>query len=200
MLSRSFRILISVASGVFLGAGGLLSCGSTLRPYAAFSPQRDVALEPSFLTRVYEAEGANAADFLLTDLPRERLRPGAPLNGVSGHLVRVTLLTRPVAGKTPIDSTAINATVTHVVVADGRVGVYSGGGFFDVDGALDGAAVQGRFRGGMVRLAGSTEGFVDLLGAGEIAGSVSAVRDGPVAALLRARVDELVKLATPQSE
>ncbi|MCC6284348.1 MAG: hypothetical protein IT439_03450 [Phycisphaerales bacterium] len=161
----------------------------------AFNTERGVSVEPAFLTRVYQADDPNAADILLTDLPRERLRPGAPLDGVNGHLVRITLFMRPVPGKTPIDSTAINAAITHVVVADGRVGVYAGGGFFRVDGPLDAAAVEGHFGGGMVRLAGSTAGFVDLLGAGEVKGSVSARRDAPLASLLRARLDELVKLA-----
>lgn len=175
-------------------------CSQGGRGYRLRSLQADAEVLPTLAVRVYATADPNTADFFLTDLPREALRPGADLSGVTGHLVRVHMFLNPLAGSTPIASSAFNAAITHAVIADGRIGIYSGGGFL-TPGATPGAASLGAsLSGGTVRLEAATPGFVDLLGAAEVTAHFRAPRDDSFAAVCRARLDQFVKAAQPVGE
>jgi hypothetical protein len=97
-------------------------------------PAASLALRRGPLLAVYAAQDRNTADLYLTDLPMERLSAeDDTLAGLSGTIVHVSIFLVPTAGRTPIDVTAVNASIRQVVIADGVVGVYSGGGFVDVE-------------------------------------------------------------------
>jgi len=98
----------------------------------------------------------------------------------------------PKAGSTPIDFTAANATVHHYVIADGAVGVYSGGGFLLPSSEPTGKSISARLGGATLRLAEQAGPFVDRLGTSRVRGSVSAKRDEETADAIAMRLPFLV--------
>lgn len=158
---------------------------------ASLGERRELRLTPDVV--VYDSDDPTTADFYLSDLPRAALEPGAPLAGVSGNLVHVHMFVRPRAGRTPIDATAMTATVTHVVVAGGEVGVYAGGGFFRPLGESGGGRYGAAVEAGTLRLLRRTGGFRDLLGASRLDAAFHARRDARMAERLSRRLEELMR-------
>lgn len=161
--------------------------------------ESSVGLRPRLATKAYMNEDNSVADIYLTDLSDEALQLRAPLDGVSGTIVHVHLFALPKAGKTPIDDTASTAAVRTLVISNGHLGVYGGGGFMLPSGKPGGKSIGGSIRAASVRLTGSTPGFDDKMGAAEFSASVSAPRDEPRARALASRFEELVRLTTPVS-
>lgn len=142
---------------------------------------------------------ASTADLYFTDLGEESLRVGAPLDGVSGTIVHIHLFAIPKAGKTPIDRTASTATVRTLVIAQGHIGVYGGGGFMMPSGTPGGRTFGGSIAAASIRLTGTTPGFEDRIGAGEFSASVAAPLDDATARRVAARLEELVRYTSPIS-
>lgn len=151
-------------------------------------------LEISYPTRVVLASDSATADFYLTDLPPELWRPGADLSGVSGTLVHLHLFLPPAAGRAPMGENASNLSIRYVVIAGGEIGTYAGGGFFYVDGKLDGRRAGGNFSGASMRLVRASPNFRDILGASRLGGSFSARKDPENAEILRTRLSQLLDL------
>lgn len=149
-------------------------------------------------TSAYVAGDRNTADVYLTDLPAEALDPAADLKGVSGQLVHIHLFLTPKAGSTPIDSTACSASVRHVVIADGRIGVYGGGGFLSPDTSPGDRVLAGRLGDATLRLLSASPEFADRLGPSKLDCAFRAPLDQRLANVLAARLDTILAKATPR--
>lgn len=169
-------------------SGWLGGSGNALR---SSSIETDDTLEPVFPTAVYRYTDENTAEVFLTDLPLDRLADESdPLNDVTGSIVQVQIFLIPWAGRTPIATTALNASVRHAVISQGIAGLYSGGGFVMSDEPGD-DALSGRIRQATLRLAFATPDFADRLGPTRAVGSFSATLDEETAAVLAQRLSRL---------
>ncbi len=148
------------------------------------------AVEPALVLRVYKSEDSNTADIYMTDLP-ELADPSVTSDALAhatGHLIAIHLFIVPKAGKTPIAYTAADMTITHIILADGAVGVYRGAGFLLPSGSPGGTTFGGKTSQATLRPMSATSGFNDLLNWNEARGHVSAMRDEETARALDARI------------
>jgi len=83
-------------------------------------------------------------------------------------------------------------TITHIILADGAMGVYRGAGFLLPDGKPGGASFGGKTAQTTLRPMSATSGFDDLLNWNEARGHISAVRDEETARALDARIAALL--------
>lgn len=185
-------VCIALAFVTWLGgcAGGSSGGVTALRIQ---STDRGTWMAPNYVTAVYRAIDENTADIFLSDIPEaellERMRLGpTPAPESAGTLTHVRLFLAPLAGKTPIDFTASNVTITHIVLAQGTMGVYGGGGFLLPDSSVGSPVFGGTMREASLRLLRSDEGFADLLGLAEISGHIAARRDDTFADSVSARM------------
>ncbi len=178
-----------------LGGCGFSRSGG---PARLQSLQNNGALQSPLPTRVYTARDADSVDIYMTDLPSSVWNAGADVSDMSGVLVHVHMFIRPRAGRTPIADTASTATIRVLVLAQGEIGVYGGGGFF----VNSGNPGKERFRGGVrdasLRLVSATGGFVDRLGAcaftGEVSGTLDTETANAIDRAMRALIAETTSL------
>jgi hypothetical protein len=175
-----------VAAALLLG-GCAVQTGVEVR-----SVQQSAMDAPVMRTAAYTSSDRNTAEVYLTDLDRSQLQPGADLSGISGRIVQIRMFLEPLAGSTPIEASACSVIVRHIVLADGQVGIYGGGGFLNPDRRAGRSRFSGHVRGATLRLTAQTEGFNDALGAATLDARFSARRDEELAALIAARVDDLL--------
>lgn len=141
------------------------------------STSKGHVLDPRFTTRVFTAQDINTADIYLTDIPGLGT-PDAPGQGMTGNILHIHMFLFPKAGRTPIDFTASNTTITHVVLANGAYGVYSGAGFLlPAANPTKGNTLRGNIVDATMAPVSATSGFDDLLGWNELSGSIAATRD-----------------------
>lgn len=157
------------------------------------SVNHSTALTIDFPTRVLKGEDASTANFYMTDLPPEVWRPGADLTGVSGTIVHLHLFLPPAAGKAPMGENASNLNIRTIVVANGEIGVYVGGGFLYLDGTPMGREAGGTVANASMRLSRATTNFRDLLGPSRLSGTFEAPRGDTT--VLAAKVRELIEMA-----
>lgn len=151
------------------------------------------ALTPTIQTAVYGFTDSNTADIYLSDLPPEDLvaRLAQGVEGEPGVVLHLHVFLAPKAGRTPIDFTASNASVTLLVLNGAARGVYGGGGFMLPSSSLGGATIAGEMRQATIRLVESDAGFGDALGLAEVSGDIAARRDDALAARIS---DEMTRL------
>lgn len=183
---------VSVLSGcTFLGGG------DTALTFDARTTNS--ILQPAYTTAVYRAIDENTLDVYLTDLPTDRLveaaegRLSSPLP--PGNITRVHLFLNPRAGYTPIDYTAANASITHIVVSGEIYGVYTGAGFVLPSTTPGDSTFSGKTSGANLRLVSTTPGFEDRLGPSELTGRITAQRDDAKADTLGALVSAMARYA-----
>lgn len=195
------RALIASASVIALLSGcrgGLIGwVGFGGSSYELRSVARQTVLRPSLRLRAYRAEDANTAHFFLTDLSVDDLQRDADLAGITGNIVHIHLFLRPKAGRTPIDSTAFNASIEHLVIANGQIGIYQGGGFMIPGGTPGDRTLGGNLSGATLRLTRATPGLRDLLGPSQADARFSAKLDEETASLIERRLRQLARAATP---
>jgi len=170
--------------------------GSRVDRYGISSREYSAELAPRLTVSGYTHRDENTADLYLTDIPLGELRRGVEIDRLSGHIVHVHMFLMPRAGRTPIETTAFTATVTHAVLAQGEVGVYRGGGFMAVSGEPGDHRFAGTIEDGTLRLERASPGFVDRLGVSELDASFTVTLDQRLAALLRARLTQAIGRAT----
>lgn len=165
-MRRHFIILLLLLPGcAFWRSGGDIRLESMTSPSV---------LKASLTTRVYRSIDENTADFYLTDLHPSDLLPGADLRGVAGQFLHVHMFLDPKAGRTPIDETACTAIIRHLVVADGEIGLYGGGGFMFTSGGSGDSTFGGDIRNASLQLLNYTDDFHDWLGPSYFSGSIGA--------------------------
>jgi hypothetical protein len=190
-------------AGVALAVGllGLWGCGSSEPTFSIVSTKDGLEVAPAFHTAVFTNSDQNTVDVLLTDLPVERLlNPADPMADVSGSIVHVHLFLMPKAGRTPIDDTACNSTVRHMIVAQGALGLYGGGGFLFPNSDADGATFSATLEDASLRLIRRGPGFADRLGGpARASGAFTAQRDDALAKALQGRFGRLSDALTDVS-
>jgi hypothetical protein len=166
------------------------------------SSDSEWALTPEIRTAVYTTSDTAAADMYLSDIPLERLaNPDDDLSGVSGSLVHFRLFLVPRAGSTPIDPTACNITLRHVILASSdkrtrpAIGVYAGGGFLLPAGSPGDRTLGGRLTEVTVRLVHATDGFEEVFTTAVVSGRFSASLNPDAANALAARMRQLTDRA-----
>jgi hypothetical protein len=151
-------------------------------------------VEPDLRTAVYRFRDANTADLYLSDLPPDILidRLASRAAGEPGTLVHCHIFLNPKAGRTPIDYTASNCTLTCAIFTGSSLGVYGGGGFLLPADSLGDATLAGTIRDATLRLVEHDPGFADRLGSARLAGRIAAERDDQLADAISARLTRLL--------
>ena len=175
------------------GIGRTIGVGSGA-PLTITSSTKNTLMSPTLQTRVFMSGDANTANVYLSDLSVDQLANALEQGGagVSGNLIHVHMFLMPKAGETPVEFTAANATIRHYVIADGAVGVYSGGGFFLPTAAPNGDTISARLGGTTLRLAEQSGPFVDQLEVSQLKGGVFAKRDPKAVAAIESRLPMLI--------
>lgn len=169
-------LLLVPSCGTLPGGGSSILFDSTAHNHV---------LRPVFSTQVFTADDINTADVYLTDIPGLGT-PEATGEGMTGNVVHIHMFLYPKAGQTPIDFTASNTTITHVVLANGAYGVYSGAGFLlPSNNPTKGSTFKGHIADATMMPVSATSGFDDLLGWNELSGSIAAKRDDERAEQIR---------------
>lgn len=107
-------------------------------------------------------------------IPYEALADGSARNGTFLH---VEVLWRPKAGATAIVPESTNLSIRYVVVSEGEVGVYGGGGFAWITGGTEeDDSIELNVTGSTISLLDRTPGFVDLLSPAELLGELGATK------------------------
>lgn len=171
------RTRLTAGAVVLAGLVGCAGGGGGASGYRLVSIETRASLSPTLNHGWFHAADENTADIYLTDLPPETLTSPEVLSGATGNIVHVRMLLRPLAGKTPIEPTALTASVVHVVLAGGQVGVYRGGGFMRPSGSTGEQTFGGSIVGGSVQLGAATPGFVDRLGSAQLSTGFRGERD-----------------------
>lgn len=148
-----------------------------------------VVLVGEYITAFYADGDSVETSFVLSDVGLDQLLSG---QFSRGQVVRVDLLWVPKPGATPMDSSATNASIRYVIVADGELGVYAGAGFAVPEGDANGRSLTVHLRDGSLDLLQSTDGFVDLLSPATLTGSFTATHNDQRARQLSAAVRRLV--------
>ncbi|HMN95416.1 MAG TPA: hypothetical protein PKC43_04295 [Phycisphaerales bacterium] len=177
-----------------IGAAAAVALGACSAPagkgsVALTGQGRDPAvLKGSFQLAAY-AVGPIQTSVYMTDLPIDTLVGDEP---ITGQIVHVELLWKPIAGRTPVESTATNASIRHVVFAAGEVGVYGGAGFVSVRGTPGTSQLSLRIYDASMALLESTPGFVDVLTPAMLDGRVVAIASEERTLRVRRVVSQLV--------
>ena len=127
-------------------------------------------LDGGFTSSYYSLDDKNRLTVLLLD--------GSIENPTQVATIR--MFWSPRAGRTPIDSTATNATIHYTIFsgnAGQEVGVYSGAGFVYPIGKTGRDTFTADLWHGTMRLADRSDGFADLLGQAVLNGHLIATRD-----------------------
>ncbi|MBL4591558.1 MAG: hypothetical protein JKY96_06315 [Phycisphaerales bacterium] len=165
------------------------------------SESSSTLFKASLPTRAYTSKDANTADIYLTDLSDEDLtiffQSETNWTSLSGSMVHIHLFLNPKPGKTPIESTAANATIRYIILVDGQIGVYDGAGFILPSKKIGKKTLAGTLRNAPAQLTRKTTGFSDLLGITRIDLSFSAKRNAPKADALADRLNALSSAAEP---
>lgn len=123
----------------------------------------------------YYANGNDVeTSFYLSTVPIEQLLDG---EASQAQIVRIDLLWRPMPGRTPLAATASNASIRHIIISNGEVGIYGGSGFARPLGKPGDDSLTINLREASLQLLDSTDGFIDLLAPARISGTFSAVHD-----------------------
>lgn len=166
---------------------------------------------PMFTTAVYRPVDPQTAEIFLTDLPISRLSDSKDrLGDAAGSIVHVHLFLVPSAGNTPIDITACNVTIRHVLLAGKpkgiaasdtpAMGLYAGAGFVQPSDTIGEDRIDGSLTGASHRIVRSSAGFADLIGTGTLSGTFGAVRDDALARTLAGRMETLIREMTPVAD
>ncbi|MEN0019540.1 MAG: hypothetical protein AAF747_01500 [Planctomycetota bacterium] len=141
---------------------------------------QDAALRPQSNTIAYTSAADNDADIYITDLSPDQLNQDPAT--LTGNVIHIRMFLRPRPSRTPIERTAVNATVRHAVLSCGPIGIYSGGGFLLPRGKPGGKHFSGGIEQASLRLARATPGFADLLGRSDFEAGFRAPNDPELAA------------------
>ena len=159
------------------------SAGSGFSTHASSLEVHSMGLDRVVLradcTTIVCTEGfANEGDIWMTDIPLDQLTSGEYSNG---QIIHLQLLWTPVAGKTPLVSTSTNLAIKYFIISEGKVGIYSGGGFAWLSGTPE--------KGMLLNIEGATvaietptvAGFADRLTPATVVGKVRSVPNQTIA-------------------
>jgi hypothetical protein len=172
---------LAFASGCGIDMGGrvdAVGAGDTAARLASEFPGGTFAIEPAQTTVVF------------SDISYEDLARGTARNG---RFLHVEVLWRPRPGKTPIEPSSTNLSIRFVVVSNGEVGIYVGGGFgFISAGRAGDGEIEIDMTGSSISLVDKTPGFVDLLSPAEMTGTLGAFENAENARATRRAASQFV--------
>lgn len=195
------RLLISTTA--ILAAALTASCIHVPFIHRGDAELRSIAepavLSPDLPVRAYISLDKREADIYLTDLTDEQLTrffdDDASWATFEAQIIHVRMFIQPRAGRTPIEPTAISATVRYAIMSKGEIGVYAGAGFCLPRLDPGGGSFAASLSGADVRLSRATPGFNDPLGPATLSVDFNAPEDPELAATLRERLDALAVYA-----
>jgi len=146
-----------------------------------------VVLQPNCTTIVCTNGFANEGEIWMTDIPLDQLSEGTFSDGQILHL---QVLWTPVAGKTPLTATSTNLSIEHVIIAEGTVGIYGGGGFCWLSGNPE-KGMHVYVEDATIAIQEQSSGFLDLLTPATMNGRVRSVPDSTTARQIATAVELL---------
>jgi hypothetical protein len=182
-----FRAFLLAGAAVLAGCAGPHGGSGDL---AVRSLRDDAVMLPGrFVEAVYWQSPESETSFLLSDVPLSRLAESRP---AEAQVLHIELLWLPKAGATPMDSSATNVSIRHIIISRDEIGVYGGAGFAMPGGSPGDDRLSLSIEDASLALLDATPGFVDLLSPGRLTGSVKAVRDPARARQLHLLVSQYV--------
>jgi hypothetical protein len=183
--TAAFAALAALAASLLAGCGtgmggrvDAVGAGDTAVRLSSEFPGGTFAIEPAQTTVVF------------SDIPYEDLARGSARNG---RFLHVEVLWRPRPGKTPIEPSSTNISIRFVVVSNGEVGIYVGGGFAWVTAGREGdGKIELDITGSSISLVDKTPGFVDLLSPAEMTGTLGAFENAENARATRRAASQFV--------
>ncbi len=134
-----------------------------------------VVLPADYTVAVFANDKIAGTSIMLSDAPIDQVVKGEVRNG---QIMHIELLWVPKAGETPMDPSATNASIRHIVISNGEVGIYGGAGFARPSShPATNDRVTFTFRQASLALQESTPGFVDLLSPTRLTGTFTAQKD-----------------------
>jgi hypothetical protein len=112
--------------------------------------------------------------FMLSDVSPEKMIEG---DIKDGQFMHVELLWVPLAGQTPMDSSATNASIRYIVISKGEMGIYGGAGFAYPYRDPGASSIRVALEDASIQLLQSTAGFNDLLSPAQMTGTFTARLD-----------------------
>jgi hypothetical protein len=185
-------LFVSAATLLVMTCAGCGSLGFSGGSGKLTSVENGSTLSTAFTTKVYRGSESNVADFYLTDLPESVWKEGGDISHLSGSILHIHMFIAPRAGRTPIATTANSATVRWLVISEGRVGMYGGGGFFNKSGDVGDESLGGTLAGSTMRLIHQGPGFADSLGPAVLSVPIDAKRDETTAEALARAISSLL--------
>ncbi|MFM9096768.1 MAG: hypothetical protein ACKOQW_00540 [Phycisphaerales bacterium] len=181
-------IRLAAAAALALGCAGCsIEAGGTVDAVGAADTA--IRLSSQFETGTFAIEPAQTT-VVFSDIPYEDLARGTARNG---RFLHVEVLWRPRPGKTPIEPSSTNLSIRFVVVSNGEVGVYVGGGFgFIRAGRAGDGKIEVDITGSSISLVDKTPGFVDLLSPAEMTGTLGAFENADNARATRRAASQFV--------
>ena len=182
------RMIATAATAwLFASAGCSITPGGAVEMVG--SGDTAVRLTSEFTTGTYAIEPAQTT-VVFSDIPYEELATGTAKNG---RFLHIEVLWRPRAGRTPVEPSSTNLSIRFVVVSNGEVGVYIGGGFAWIDGGKPADEAIGlEITGASVSLVDKTPGFVDLLSPAILVGELGALKNAENARATRRAASQFV--------
>jgi hypothetical protein len=131
---------------------------------------------PTDFTSVFYSHDpeSGTTSFMLSDVDPQRLLEG---DVKDGQILHIELLWTPLAGFTPMDSSATNASIRYIILVDGHLGLYGGAGFAHPSSDPGAATLSVSLKDASIQLMESTSGFVDLLSPAQMTGAFKAKLD-----------------------
>ena len=179
---------LAAAAALALGCAGCsIESGGTVDAVGAGDTA--IRLSSQFETGTFAIEPAQTT-VVFSDIPYEDLARGTARNG---RFLHVEVLWRPRPGKTPIEPSSTNLSIRFVVVSNGEVGIYVGGGFgFISAGRAGDGEIEIDMTGSSISLVDKTPGFVDLLSPAEMTGTLGAFENAENARATRRAASQFV--------
>jgi len=177
----------AIASFAALVGGCATTSGKAEVVLAGAAPPRS-RLKSDFVSAAYLVSPA-ATSIYLSDVPLDTLLEPGPITAQVAH---VEILWRPVPGQTPVEVEAINASIRHVILVGGDVGIYGGAGFAWISGSTGAKRLKISTEGATIALLQATDGFKDLLSPAEYSGQIVAVNDQALAMRIRQAIAQRV--------
>ena len=170
MIHNLFLTLFICVSGCS-SAGFLFNAGSTIEVHSMGLER--VVLIANCSTIVCTEGFANEGDVWMTDIPIDQLNSG---DFTDGQIVHLKVLWTPAAGKTPLTSTSTNLAIEYIIISNGNIGVYGGGGFCWKSGTPETGLVL-KIEDATLAIQYKSDGFSDLLTPATMSGRVQSVSD-----------------------
>ena len=149
-----------------------------------------LVLPADYSVAVFSTDRIAGTSLMLSSVPIEQVVDGTIVNG---QILHIELLWVPKAGETPMDPAATNASIRHIVISNGEVGIYGGAGFARPSGDPEhNNKVTFTLRDASLALQESTAGFVDLLSPFRLTGTFVASADAKRARQLSLGASQLV--------